>query len=527
VGTPPLPDDAAFERAAGAGRSNLAMAPVLLLAGLVAVVVVARALDPADYAVFAAAIAFRGLMGYIGDLGTGTAATRLYAQLLADGAGAQARAIYRRLILLRLPVVAVLIAVVTLADEQVAEMTGLVGAERSLITLFALIAAFEVTSTLGTSVLLGLFKHSTVNRLTLVSTLVQPAVIIGAVAAGFGVRGVVAGVVAGSALRSLGGNGLAIRALRRTNDSGNRLAEVTRSYVRVASSALVGKLAAIVNQRQVLTFVGLSAFGRPEVAAFALAYDFTLQTLNAIASPVYSLLLPGLTAIKDDRARTQRSFALVTRILALAVGVPAVALAVLFGVLVSTVFGGAYAHAEPYGVVFLLFFALEVILSGPATSLMLADETLGQAYRTTKAVTIAAALLYLPLLTWSLLAAAVTMMAIRLVSALALHVVIARATGMRVDGRWIVPCSLVLLATGAAASVPAVLGVQGIAGLIAGLALAAAAALMSVRATRALDADDVDVVVRAVPAVARPLSLLSPTSTPGRTVGGHDGTRRS
>lgn len=509
MSTPASPEELAFARVAGAGRSNLVMAPVLLLAGLAALVAVTRSLEPSDFAIFAAAIAFRGLMGYIGDLGTGTAATRLFAELSAKGAAAQARRVYLRLVALRLPVVAALLSVLVVAHDEVAELVGLHGSERSLVGLFALIAACEVTATLGTSVLFGLFQHRTVNRLTLASTLLQPTVIIAAVAAGAGVAGVVAGVVSGSAVRSLGANGLAIRALRRAEDGGTKVMGVARSYVRVASSAVVGKLAAIVHQRHLLTFVGLSAFGRPEVAAFALAYDFALQALNAIANPVYSLLLPGLTGIKDDRARTQRSFGLLTRMLTLAVGIPAVALAVLFGLLVPAVFGSAYEDAVSFGVVFLLFLALEVILSGPATSIMLADERLGPAFRTIKAVTIAAVVVYVPLLTWSLLAAAVAMMAIRVASALALHVAVARATGMRAGGRWIAPYVLVLTATAAAAALPVVLGAEGVPGLAAGLLLAATAALLSVRATRALDPADVELVVRVVPAAGRPLRLLS------------------
>lgn len=509
MSTPISPEEAAFERVAGAGRSNLVTAPVLLLAGFGAVVAVARSLGPADYAIFAAAIAFRGLMGYIGDLGAGTAATRLFAQLQATGAAAQARGVYVRLVVLRLPVLVALIAVVLLADDALADLTGLAGDERHLIALFALIAAFEVTATLGTSVLLGLFQHAKVNRLSLISTLLQPAVIIIAIAAGSGVRGVVAGVVIGSAARSLGANGLALRALRHVEDRGARVAGIASSYARVAGSAVVGKLAAIVHQRQILTFVGLGAYGRPDVAAFALAYDFALQTLNALAGPLYSLLLPGLTAIKGDRARTQRGFALVTRILALVVGVPAVALAVLFSVLVPTVFGEAYAEAVPYGIVFLLFFALEVVLSGPATSLMLADETLGTAFRRTKALTIASAVLYVPMLTWSLLAAAVAMMAIRVASAVALHVGIARATGMRVDGRWIVPTVIVLTATAAGAALPIVLGIDGVFGLTLGLALAGVAAIASVRATGAVDPADVEVVARVVPAARRLLRYVT------------------
>lgn len=501
--------DAAFERAAGAGRSNLVMAPVLLLAGLAAVVAVARSLEPADFAVFAAAIAFRGVMGFIGDLGAGTAVTRLFAQLLTESAAAQARRIYLRLALLRLPVVAALVMIPVLLDDQVAELTGLTGSERGLVALFALIAAFEVTATLGSSVLVGLFEHPTMNRLTLASTLLQPAVIIGAVSAGLGLQAVVAGVVVGSAVRSIGANGFAIRALRRADDSGRAIAGVALSYARVAASAVVGKLAAIVHQRHVLTFVGLGAFGRPEVAAFALAYDFALQALNAVASPIYSLLLPGLSALKDSRERTRRVFALVVRMLALTVGVPAVALATLFAVLVPSVFGGAYEAAVPYGVMFLLLFAVEVVLSGPATSLMLSDESLGPAFRTVKAVTVAGAVLYVPLLAWSLFAAAVGMMAIRVASALSLHVLIARATGVHAAGGWIATHLVVLACTGAAASLPLVAGLGGLPALVAGLGLAVAAALVSIRATRALDPADVEVVLRAVPAAARPLRLLT------------------
>lgn len=508
MGGGPPSDGGAFARAATAGRANLVIAPVLLAAGLAATIAVTRALDPADFALFAVALAFRSLMGFFGDLGAGTAATRLFAELFGVGAARQARAAYLRLAVLRLAPLAGLAVVLLAAPDAVADVLNLQGDERDVVPLFGLIGVFEIISTLGYSVLSGAFQHRLVNRVTLAATASQPVFVIAAVAAGSDVRGIILAVAAASSIRGIGLNLLAVRIVRRMEESGAEVDRVARAYARAASGAVVGKLAAIVHQRPFLTFVGLSAVGRPEVAAFSLAYDVAHQALSAVANPIYSVLLPGSTAIKDDRARTERAFSLVTRVLALAVGVPAVALAVMWAELVPVVFGDDYRDAAAFGVLFLLAFALEVVLSGPVAAIMLADGSLTSGYRTVKLATVAAVVFYLPLLEVSLFAAAAGMMATRLVSAGALHAVVLRRTGMRALGGWVVRVGSVLVATAIAAALPTAAGLAGGRALALAALAAVAASVVVVRLSRPLDRLDVDLLTRALPSVSRPLRAV-------------------
>src|SRR5215207_4423297 len=89
------------ERATAAARSNLALSPLIGLAGLLSSIVVVRALAPDLFALYALAIALRGTVQFLADMGTGAASTRLFAELQQRGARAQALQVYSRLAAVR------------------------------------------------------------------------------------------------------------------------------------------------------------------------------------------------------------------------------------------------------------------------------------------------------------------------------------------------------------------------------------------------------------------------------------------
>lgn len=497
-----------LEQAARAGRSNLLMAPVLMLAGFATTIVVARVLSADGFALFAAALAFRGLTGYLGDLGAGTASNRLFAQLHTHGAGEQAWRAFRWLALLRLPLVAALVLGLLLFQDQIADAIGLRDSESFLLPYFAVIGAAEAMGSLGYYALNGTFNHRVANRVTVASTLVQPIAIVIAVAADAGLQGIVASVALGSVVKSVGFLVTGARALRRIGSHGDDVPDVLATYTRVANSAVIGKLAGIIHQRQALTFVGLTAFSRSQVAGFALAYDFAVQVLSSLSSPIYSLLLSGLTAVKDDRERTERAFRLVTRLLALVIGPAAAATAAAFPILVPVLFGDGYDDAISFGLLFVPAFGLELVLAGPALAVMLADERLAPHYRRIKIYTIAAAVLYVPMLSWSLYAVAVTMMAIRLVSAIAQHRSIWRHAGIWAGGAWLRSWLVVVAATACCGAALTSVLPENVFGLAAALAAPLLVGAVVARLTGAVLASDLDVLARALPKPARLLERL-------------------
>lgn len=502
------PEPSTFERAAAAGRSNSVMAPLLLLTGLATTVIVARTLTPAEFAFYAAVIALRSLMGYLGDLGTGAAASRIFAQLQARGAGEQARRLFSRLLLLRLPLLA-LVAIVLLAfPDAVGSALSLAPDERALLPLLAAIAAVEILGPLGAYVLLGTFQHAQRNRVALVAAIAQPAAIVAAGLLHAGLRGIVLAVLLGSLLRCGGFLITAVRAIRMVAQSGPPIAGLAGTYLRVAGASVLGKLAAVLHQRQVLTFVGLSAFGRVDLAAFALAYDFAQQALTAVATPVLSLLTPSLSAVSGDRAVTERAYRFLTRLLSVVVLPLALTLMAAMPTLMPSVFGASFEHAVFYGLIFVPAFALEIVLLGPTTALMLADDELLPVYRRVKYWTIAAAILYLPAIAWSLPAAAVLMMTVRVLSATWMQLLVRHRTGMSAFGGWLPSVLVTTAAAGASAAVltlslPATLPALAIA-----LTGALVAGVLAAHCSGLVEEDDIALAQRAMPVMVRPLRLL-------------------
>jgi len=495
------------------------MAPLLLLTGLAATVMVARTLTPVEFAFYATVISLRSLMGYLGDFGTGTAAGRMFAQLQARRAGRQARLLFSRLLLLRAPLLALVGGVLLAFPDSISAALKLTSDERQMLPLLAAIAALEMLGPLGSYALSGTFQHADRNRVALAAGIVQPVAIVVVGLIGAGLQGVVIAVLLGSLVRTGGYLLLGLRAIKSIDRSGPPVAELAGTYIRVASTAVVGKLAALVHQRQILTFVGLSAFGRVDLAAFALAYDFAQQALTAVASPVLSLLTPSLSAVSGNRAVTEQAYVFLTRLLAVAVLPLGFTLAAVMPTLVPSVFGADFVHAQLYGFIFLPAFALEIVLLSPATALMLADDKLLSTFRHVKYWTIAAAILYLPAIAWSLAAAAALMMTIRVLSAARTQQLVRRETGMSAFAGWLAP----VIATTAGATVTAGLLTLWLPATLASLAVslggALVAAMLVARFSGLVRERDIELAQRAMPVMVRALRMMQ---RPGLRHAAHD-----
>jgi len=169
----------------------------------------------------------------------------------------------------------------------------------------------------------------------------------------------------------------------------------------------------------------------------------------------------------------------------------------------------AYSDATEFAAILLPCFAVEVILSGPAAAMMLADESLVRPYRRIKLVTLGLAPAYLVFMGFGLLLVTALMMGVRVASALMLHVAIWQQAGFHVELGWLIRA----LAAGGTTFLITALTAQLIPGRVVDLVLAPVAGLATflllVRIARLLRLDDVEIARRVLPFGHRALGALT------------------
>jgi O-antigen/teichoic acid export membrane protein len=501
------------ERAAGAARSNVLLTPVIAVAGLTTSIVVVRTLAPDVFALYALALALRGGIQFVADLGFGGASSRAFADLHESGARTQAQSVFMRLAAIRAGIVIALAIVVAAAPDAVAGLFNLHSGERYFLVFLVVIGAGEIAGGLGYYVLSGTLHHSTINKITLAQAAGQPLLIIGAAAAGFGLPGILTALAAGSVFRAIALTTAAIKVIRRIEDRGVVVEGIAASYTRVASASVVGKTAAVLHSRQVVTPIAFSALPRTQVAVFSVVYDWVHQLLTLASAPLYALLLPVFSAQRRDDRFSRDFFQLATRSLSLVVFPTAAMLLAVFpsmaAVLLPSSYAGDQGTAVAFASIFVPFVALEFVLSGPATSLMLAHDSLAGAYRRIKLVTAALVVVYFVTAGIDLLVVAGIMMVVRSSSAIALHVQLHRRLGLRIEIAWLTRAIAASVVTGAlVAAVDTV--VPGRApDLVVGPLVGLTAFLVLVRVAGLLPEADAAVAARVLPIGRRPLRLLA------------------
>jgi O-antigen/teichoic acid export membrane protein len=501
------------DRAARAARSNVVLSPVIALTGLGSSIVVVRVLAPDAFALYALAIALRGGIQFVADLGFGGASARAFAELHERGARRQAQRVYHRLAVIRAAIVIALAVAVASAPDSLSGLLNLHRDEHYFLIFLVVIGAAEIVGGLGFYVLTGTLNHSTINKVLLAQSVIQPPLVIAAALAGLGLTGILAAVVAGSLIRAVAFTVESVRAIRRIEDRGAEIEGMAASYTRVASASIVGKVAALVNSRQVVTPIAFSAVARSQVAVFSVVYDWVHQLLTVASGPLYALLLPVFSAQRRDDEFVRRFFQFTTRSLALVVFPLAAVLLAIFPSMAAVILPAAYSHqqakATAFAFVFIPCVALEFVLSGPATALMLAHEGLAGAYRAVKLITAALAAVYVVTAGIDLLVVAGLMMAIRLASVVALHAEVQRRLRLHVDVSWLARAiAATVVSAGSAAAVVAI--VPGHVGdLAVGPVAGLSAFLVLVRVSRLLPEADAAIAARVIPFGRRPLRLLT------------------
>ncbi len=502
---------------ADAARSNLATYPLIVAAGFVSTVVVARTLPIADFAVFALALAVRGSVQFISDLGTGAAASRMFAELRARSARGEAQWLYRRLVAARVALWACLAGALVIAPDAASGLLRLGEDRDPFLTFVGVIALTETIGALGYYVLIAVHAQAIPNRVTLGATVAQPALVIAASLSGSGLPGLLAALAAISAVRMLILASLASRAIRAFEEGGpsDGRGSLLQAFGATAVASTAGKIGTWLHSRQFVSFIAVATQPRAAFAAYALAHDFAQQTLTAASAPVTGIPLPYFASIRDE-ARLADEFRRMMRAASLMVLPVAGVLTGLLPSLVAVLFGSKFAAAVPYGYLLVPTLAIEMVLILPAANLMLARDELLRPYLRIKLATIVGAAVYFLLDGVSLLAIAAAMVAIRLLAAAAMQLSVRRRLRVTIDLGHLTR----VLAFGCLLSGTCALTAAALPGWLVDLPAAAVAGggltWLGIRYGRLVDRQEVDLVTRILPVAGRALSRTLPGERPPR-----------
>jgi O-antigen/teichoic acid export membrane protein len=433
-----IPSSFPGERAVAAARSNLVMSPISIGIGLAATVVVARVLTVEQFALYAAILALRRTIQFFTDLGTGAASTRIFAELQHAGAKRQARRLYYRIVLLRVLLLLAIGGAMLARPGTFTRVLGLDQDESYLLSYIIVIGIAEAASVFASYVLFGTFSQSILNRVLIAQSAVQATLVIIAALFGRGLGGIVAALVTASLFKGVALNLAALRVISKTEERQSEVGPVARSYARVAASAFFAKFATWVHTRDVVSLFAISAGSRTQLANFALGYDFAYQALTAVVAPTRGLILPAFALIGRSTAAQRQLFRQATRGAGLLVFPTAAALAATSDSAVAVFFGDKYNDAAPYLLLVTCGVAVELVLSIPATSLMLADDRLLTSYRWVQVVVASLGAFYLLTPYLNLFVIAGFLVSVRVAAAMTLHVYIYVHARISTDLGWLV-----------------------------------------------------------------------------------------
>jgi O-antigen/teichoic acid export membrane protein len=241
-------------------------------------------------------------------------------------------------------------------------------------TLLVLGALFDVAM----QFLAAYFKQKAWNLITLVTTLLQPALVTGLVFWGFGVGGVLAGLVV-TPLVSL------VLAAFQVARAAHGLAPapksqpvgrpVWRRLARFAAMNYLIQLTTWLYDLEIVVFFSMAFLDFADVAVLGFAYKFAKDALGNVWTPLTGVMTPLLVRIKarESPAAFQDAHASLTRLILLLLVPAALGLALLTPRLVAALYP-KYTAGVPLILVFILFTFGESMLSVPHNALMVYED---------------------------------------------------------------------------------------------------------------------------------------------------------
>jgi hypothetical protein len=512
-------------RAFRASRSNLILLPAIGACSFLAGIAVARTLPVSEFAVYALALALRGTVQFLSDLGTGAASARVFAQLEAAGRRASALWLYVRLGAARVVAASLLATAAFLAADAALDYLGLPESARAALGCLVVMGAAEILSGLGTYVLTGTLRQRWLNFVLLGYNVVQPALVIAAALTGLGLTGVLAALAVASVGKAAALHVGATRVIRGMGVDGESSEGLARSFTLTAAAASVGKVAAWLHSRPALSFLMLPAAGRADFANFALGYDLSHQVMAFAASPAGNVLPAIAAKVTGNSARLRRALRPVIVSLLIGSGGVAVVVSVALPHVDGVIYGSQYEHIGGYVAMLMPALVLEVALATPATAVLLADDRLLGRFAVIRLVELAAAGLYVLVGLDHLLAATAVMSGVRAATAIVLLVAAERALGSLLPDGWLARfCVTVGSAAAIGAASGALPAANAVKGALAAL-LAAGTYIVLLRRLRLLRYTEVAVAAQVLPAARKFFGWLAPADTSDAHPGSSPGER--
>jgi O-antigen/teichoic acid export membrane protein len=235
----------------------------------------------------------------------------------------------------------------------------------SLVLVLA-VAAFQSVSRVKQYYLTGLLDRKAIGFIQFVAGLVQSALVILAVAGGYGVPGILVGMALSSlielGLLSTHAGGQAEPAAPEREASAGVPAELKRDAARFAAVSFAEKVASYVNSPSFVLFLlaGLGS-GRQDVAMFTIAGDFTFRVVSLLTIPFAGITLPVFSFLEADGRRQDSAVALRLHIIILVLlFIPTAGLlTTLSSSLVPLLYSVRYSEAVPVLAVLVPFLFLE------------------------------------------------------------------------------------------------------------------------------------------------------------------------
>lgn len=466
------------ERVASAAAWNALLFPARLLVGLVANVLLFNALTPAEYGVLALLTGLAATIGLYADPGIERALPRFVPEVeRAHGRAGLAR-FMRGIVGVKLALVAVCLLALALAHQPIIDLVlqreqqhlasleaqagethdaagqagvaGEIARQRDLIALIvargdwflAAVGALVVFGALydvAMQFLTAYFKQRAWNLITIVVTLLQPALIIALLLPGWGLSGVLLGLCLTPVVALLLATQQARRAAAAVPPATAAVAgdpALLPRFARFAGMSWLVQLSGWFYDVQFLTFVLFGLGMRLEqVAVLAFAYKFAKDYLGYAYMPFSGVVTPLLARIRgrDDPAALHEAAAALTRLFGLMLLPAGMALAALTPRLLALLYP-AYTETVTLIAILIAGTFLESLLSVPHNVLMVYER-----YRPVL-VARALALVSVPLLVvlvpgFGLVGAALAVAVARVASRLATVVALRRALGVNLPWR--------------------------------------------------------------------------------------------
>lgn len=175
---------------------NAAAGMLLLVTGFVSSIAIARLLGPEANGTIAFALWVAATGALVAELGTGVILMRCLPQLRARGLGVRERRGFAAYLALPVLVSTVLLVILYGSASWEAEHEGVIGTPQGIVVLTGLLLCVQSIGALSKNYLVGEQRLGAFFRITVISSLLQLALVIGG-AIGFGVEGALVGYIAG------------------------------------------------------------------------------------------------------------------------------------------------------------------------------------------------------------------------------------------------------------------------------------------------------------------------------------------